>query len=93
MSINPIDAQSRAISNDDMVKIFNDRGALIIRAKITERIMPGVVEIPQGAWFDPDETGVDRGGCANVLTRNQNSPGGAVVTNTTLVQVEKFREE
>jgi anaerobic dimethyl sulfoxide reductase subunit A len=48
-----------------------------------------VVEIPQGAWYNPDENGVDRGGCPNVLTRDLISPGGAVPTNTTLVQVEK----
>ena len=89
MSINPIDAQTRGISDGDMVKVFNDRGTLVIQAKVTERIMPGVVDIPQGAWFDPDETGVDRGGCANVLTNNRSSPAYAVVTNTTLVQVEK----
>jgi len=89
MLINPVDAQARGISDGDMVRVFNDRGTLVILAKVTERILPGVVDIPQGAWFEPDEAGVDRGGCANVLTRNQNSPGGAVVTNTTLVQVEK----
>ena len=33
--------------------------------------------------------GIDRGGCANVLTRGAHSPGGAAVHNTGLVQVEK----
>ncbi len=89
MSINPVDAQARGIKDGDTVRVFNDRGTLVIAAKVTERIMPGVVDIPQGAWFNPDGTGVDRGGCANVLTNNRSSPGGAVVTNTTLVQVEK----
>ena len=58
-----------------MVKIFNDRGKMIIPAGVTERIMPGVVEIPQGAWYNPDENGVDRGGCPNILTRDLISPG------------------
>ena len=51
--------------------------------------MLGVLGIPQGAWFDPDEKGIDKGGSANVLTRDESSPGGALVSNTCLVQVEK----
>ncbi|MFA4835653.1 MAG: molybdopterin-dependent oxidoreductase [Dehalococcoidia bacterium] len=83
------DASARGIKDGDMVRVFNDRGQMIIPAFVTERIMPGVVEIPEGAKFDPDENGVDRGGCPNVLTRDEPSPGGAFAGNTALVQVEK----
>ncbi len=89
MQINSIDAQSRGIREGDKVRVFNDRGELVIRAKVTERIMPGVVDIPQGAWYDPDPKGVDKGGCANVLSSDRVSPGGAVPYNTCLVQVQK----
>jgi anaerobic dimethyl sulfoxide reductase subunit A len=51
--------------------------------------MPGVVDVPHGAWYDPDEKGVDKGGCANVLTRDASSPAGASTYNTALVQVER----
>ena len=87
--ISTMDAGVRSISDGDMVRVFNDRGEVIIPAKVTERIMPGVVDLPQGAWFSPDEKGVDRGGCANVLTSDKSSPCGALVTNSSLVQVEK----
>ncbi len=87
--INSADAQARSINDGDIVHVFNDRGKIVIPAKVTERIMPGVVDVPHGAWYDPDENGVDRGGCANVLTKDVPSPGGAFTSNTCLVQVQK----
>jgi anaerobic dimethyl sulfoxide reductase subunit A len=92
INMNTIDAEPRGIKDGDMVMVFNDRGKLVIRAHIMERIMPGVVDIGEGAWYAPDDNGVDRGGCANVLTSDQISPGGAVPYNTALVQVQKFEE-
>jgi anaerobic dimethyl sulfoxide reductase subunit A len=90
VSINTTDAEARGIKDGDMVRVFNDRGEMIIPARVTGRIMPGVVDIPQGAWYDPDENGVDRGGCANILTKDVISPGGAFASNTALVQVAKL---
>jgi len=90
VQINPVDAETRGIRDGDEVRVFNDRGEMIIRAKVTERIMPGVVDIWQGAWYDPDERGVDRGGCTNVLSSDRISGGGSVPYNTGLVQVQKL---
>ncbi len=93
IQINTNDARVRGISNGDLVRTFNDRGQTVLPAEVTQRIMPGVVQIPQGAWYDPNEKGIDRGGCPNVLTKDARSPGGAFCTNTTLVQVEKWTEK
>ncbi len=90
MLINSVDAAARDIKDEDKVRVFNDRGELVIKVKVTERIMPGVVDIPQGAWYNPDEKGTDQGGNPNVLTRNQPSPTGAFPYNTCLVQVLKL---
>ena len=87
--ISSSDATDRGVNDGDLVRIFNDRGQVVIAAKVSLRIMPGVVDVPQGAWYEPDENGIDRGGCANTLTRDEYSPGGACCTNTALVQVEK----
>jgi anaerobic dimethyl sulfoxide reductase subunit A len=87
--INPVDADPRKIENGRMVRVFNERGELAIRAKVTQRIMPGVVAIGQGAWYCPDAQGIDRGGCANVLTRDEGGAGGSTPTNTALVQVAR----
>ncbi|MFC1995272.1 molybdopterin-dependent oxidoreductase [Chloroflexota bacterium] len=88
--LNPVDASARNIKDHDQVKVFNNVGTISILAKVTNRIMPGVVSIYQGAWYDPDPSGLDRGGCANVLTRGEHSPGGACCFNTGLVEVERM---
>lgn len=91
--INPIDAKARSIETDDLVRVFNDRGTVEIRAKVTPRIMPGVTSIPQGAWYTPvvkDGKTVDVGGNINTLTHHRPSPlakGNA--QHTVLVQIEK----
>jgi anaerobic dimethyl sulfoxide reductase subunit A len=71
--INATDAESRGIRHRDPVEVYNRRGRVLASAKVTQRVMPGVLVIYQGAWHDPDEDGLDRGGCANVLTAEQPS--------------------
>ena len=90
MWINPLDAQKRGIHNGDKVRIFNDRGEVHIEAKVTPRMMPGVVALGEGAWYDPDTKRVDKGGCINVLTTQRPSPlAKGNPSHTNLVQVEK----
>lgn len=88
--MSPADAAARGVKSGDKVKVFNDRGTIVMPVKVTPRVMPGVVSIPQGAWWTPDEKGVDRRGCINVITKYRPTPlafGNPQHTN--LVQIAK----
>jgi len=50
LEINPVDAGPRSIGNGDVVCVFNDRGRVKLKAKFSQRIKPGVVNITQGWW-------------------------------------------
>ena len=90
--INPIDAEARGINDGDRVKVFNQRGTIISPCRVTRRIMPGVVDIPQGAWWTPDEKSVDRRGSTNVLSSERWTPWAfSNALHTIMVQVEKAK--
>ncbi|MCF2048987.1 molybdopterin-dependent oxidoreductase, partial [Escherichia coli] len=88
--LNPQDAKQRGIVEGDSVKIYNDRGVSIIPVEITPRIIPGVVAMQAGAWWQPDAQGIDRGGCANVLSSTRiTALAKGNSHQTMLVEVEK----
>ncbi|MCG2803598.1 MAG: molybdopterin-dependent oxidoreductase, partial [Cellulomonas sp.] len=88
--LNTADATARGIENGDTVQVFNDRGRIQVLAKVTSRIAPGVVSVPQGAWYAPDSKGLDTGGCTNTLTTWRPSPlAKGNPQHTNLVQIEK----
>ena len=66
--MHPEDAKARGIGDDDLAEVFNDRGRLRIRVRVTDRVMKGVCAMPQGAWFTPGADGVDMRGSINTLT-------------------------
>ncbi|MFK9092946.1 DMSO/selenate family reductase complex A subunit [Bacillus salipaludis] len=90
MWMNPKDAEKRGIKNGDRVQVQNERGTLFIELKVTPRITPGVVGIPQGAWYTPDKDGLDQRGSVNVLTSQRPTPLAKANSQlTNLVDVKK----
>ena len=90
--INDLDAQERGIGNGDKCSVKSPVGEMLIEAKVTPRIIPGTVGIPQGAWHDADMAGdrIDKGGCINTITPYHPSPlakGNGV--HSLIVQVAK----
>ncbi len=94
--LNSKDAAARGLSQDDLVRVFNDRGAVICAVQITERVRPGTVHSYEGsAVYDPiGEPGnsPDRGGCMNILTPSRPiiKKSHSIAANSCLVQVEKW---
>jgi len=90
--INPADADSRGIRNGDIVKVLNERGAVLCGAYVTQRIRPGVVSVDHGAKYDPIIPGeLDRGGAINAITpRNTTSKYACgMVVSGFLVEIER----
>ncbi|CAM3772605.1 Aspartyl/glutamyl-tRNA(Asn/Gln) amidotransferase subunit C [Bordetella sputigena] len=68
--IHPADAAARGIADGTLVRIHNARGACLAGAVLDEGLMPGVLVMSTGAWFDADAdgAGLERHGNPNVLT-------------------------
>ncbi|MDR0626484.1 MAG: trimethylamine-N-oxide reductase TorA [Bifidobacteriaceae bacterium] len=96
IEINAADAAKRGIKNNDVVRVFNDRGQLLAGAVVVEDLLPGVVRLAEGGWYDPDQPGkpgaLCKYGSANQVTQDvpTSKLGQASVAHSALVQIEKF---
>jgi molybdopterin guanine dinucleotide-containing S/N-oxide reductase-like protein len=96
--INSKDAHARGIKENDLVKVFNDRGAVICATQVTERVGPGTVHSYEGsAVYDPvGEPGKspDRAGCMNILTPGRSiiEKSHSIAANSCLVQIEPWTD-
>ncbi|HAO31660.1 MAG TPA: molybdopterin oxidoreductase, partial [Candidatus Competibacteraceae bacterium] len=89
LTVNADDAKRLGIQTGDTVEVWNERGRVVAPAYVTERCMPGVMALHEGAWMDLDDKGVDRSGNPDFLTLDEPSPAGAFAYNTVLVNVKK----
>jgi anaerobic selenocysteine-containing dehydrogenase len=101
MWINPEDAKKKGIKQGDVVKVFNERGAVLFGAYVTERIMRGVIYMDHGARYDPIVTGeLDRGGAINTITPrktvSKNATGmvsGGFLLDVERVDIDELRQQ
>ena len=95
LRMHPDAAAAREIADGDTVRVFNGRGQCLAGVRLDDRLMPDIVTLPTGAWFDPLEPGVpgtlELAGNPNVLTRDQGTSSLAQgpSAHTCLVQVER----
>jgi anaerobic selenocysteine-containing dehydrogenase len=48
--MNPADAQKRGLSDNDLVRVFNERGEVQCAVQVLPTIRPGTVSLPKGLW-------------------------------------------
>ena len=86
LHLSAADAASRGIRHADQVRVYNDRGACLLRASVDERVRPGVVCAPSTRWGKraPDRHNI------NALTSERITDfGGGATFYSCLVQVER----
>lgn len=50
LEVHPVDAQHRGIVPDQLVRVHNDRGSVMLRCRFNGDLRPGVVVITEGSW-------------------------------------------
>lgn len=94
--INPLDAAERGLIDGDIVKVFNDRGALLAGARVTHEVRTGVVQLATGAWYDPENpaepNSLDKHGNPNVLTIDKGTSqlGQGPIAHSALVEIVRY---
>lgn len=96
-TMHPQDARSRGIGEGDVVRLFNEVGACLAVAHLSDGIRPGVAQLPTGAWYDPAVDAHGRALCVhgnpNALTRDigTSSLAQGCTGQLTTIQVEPYR--
>jgi len=94
--IHPQDAAARNIRDGDVVRLYNDRGACLAGAVLSDALRPGVIQLSTGAWYDPDDPEAESPLCVhgnpNVLTRDIGTSRLAqgCTGQLSLVEIERF---
>ncbi len=96
LTLNRQDADARGISEGDVVKVWNQRGAFLAGVIVSDDIRPGVAQIATGAWFDPLNKAqpgcLEKHGNPNVVTEDvgASSLSQGCAAQTASVEVEKW---
>jgi len=86
LHVHPADAEPREIRTGDRVRVFNDRGSVLLKAKVDGVVQAGVVRSPSTRWLKRSTDGRN----ANALTSDRlTDMGGGPTFYNCLVQVER----
>lgn len=86
LHLHPADAGPRSIRTGDRVRVFNDRGSLLLKANVDGVVQAGVVRAPSTRWLKRSSDGRN----ANALTSDRLTDiGGGPTFYNCLVQVER----
>ena len=86
LDIHPDDGAARGIAQGDMVRIFNDRGSFVAKARVTDKARRGLV-VGLSVWWKKLAT--DGKNANEVTSQRLTDMGRAPTFYDTLVQVEK----
>jgi len=92
--INPKDAEKNGIADGDVVELYNDRGAVLAGAIVTDKIREGVVSLQSGSWSSRDSKGRCNSGQINFITSSQPTSGltQACAANTCVTYIRKCED-
>jgi anaerobic selenocysteine-containing dehydrogenase len=85
LELHTVDAAARGIRDGDLVRVFNARGSLRLRARVNDRPRPGVVVAPSVWW---KKHSPDRGNANNLTAQRVTDLGGGATFYDCRVQVE-----
>ena len=93
--INTEDAKELGIKQGDLVRVYNARGEILAGANVSDDIMRGVVQIFEGAWYDPNAEGLCKNGNPNVLTIDlpTSELANGNISYTALVNIELYKHK
>lgn len=57
VKVNPVDAETRGIKDGDYVRLYNDRGSVVVKTVYSNGVRPGMVVVPKGWEFDQFKEG------------------------------------
>ena len=83
LTMSPLDASPRQIRSGDIVRVFNQRGSLQVKARLDSSLLPGCVSMTNGWW-------ISEGGTVNFLSAGRETDmGHGAAFHDNLVEVEK----
>jgi anaerobic selenocysteine-containing dehydrogenase len=83
LEVSAADAAARGLSDGDLARVWNERGELALRVRLSTRVRPGLVAVPFG-WTLERSPG---GRTSNALANAGRTDGGGTAFHDNLVEV------